>query len=125
MSYKVVKLACEGLPVPEKLKLAQYLIQSALHTTENQHTENQHTGQPPPATALSANTMLSAIEERVLKSRPSKTHTMQNFIRAMFQYRGGITDEDIDSIVLRMSKQNIFKIVDNRIIYPQLLKRNH
>lgn len=54
---------------------------------------------------------------RVLKLRPGKKTGLENSIKAMFQMQGGITDEDIDDVIVGMEKKGYISIDDNRITY--------
>jgi|GEM_PF-579820 len=48
-----------------------------------------------------------------LKSRPSKKSSLINFIKAMFQYQGGISDTDIEKIISQLQKQKYISIESN------------
>ena len=57
------------------------------------------------------------IKERLLKSKPSKRQTLSNFIGAMFQFQGGIKDEDIDTIINKLVKEKFLVVDGNKINY--------
>lgn len=113
MSYEVVKLACESLTGLEKMKLAQYLIQTSVQAMEKDSPKPQVNE----TVSLSKNQVLDSVQERVLKSRPSKISSMKNFVRAMFQFQGGISDSEIDAILNRLIKDKVFTINGSKIVY--------
>lgn len=113
MSYEVVKLACENLTQLEKMKLAQYLIQTSVQAMEK---EKPKTQVKEPASPTKAQVM-SSVQERVLKSRPSKESSMKNFVRAMFQFQGGIPDTEVDNILKDLIRKKVFRIDGSKIIY--------
>lgn len=113
MSYEVVKLACENLSQLEKMKLAQYLIQTSVQAME----KDKPKVQVKPSEKQSTVDVIATVQERVLKSRPSKVTAMKNFIRAMFQFQGGISEPEIESILKDLKKKKIFKIDGAKVVY--------
>ncbi len=113
MSYEVVKLACENLSQLEKMKLAQYLIQTSVQAMEKEKPKVQ----VKPSEKQSKTDVIATVKERVLKSKPSKVASMKNFIRAMFQFQGGISDPEIESILKDLKKQKIFRIDGAKVVY--------
>ena len=120
MSYDVIRLAADKLSYREKLKLSQYLIQAALKEEEELHPEKRITSnaqQPVAKTNESKENTIDYIKERLLKSKPSKRQTLSNFIGAMFQFQGGIKDEDIDTIINKLVKEKFLVVDGNKINY--------
>ena len=120
MSYDVIRLAADKLSYREKLKLSQYLIQAALKEEEELHPEkriNSNTKQSVAKTNESKENTIDYIKERLLKSKPSKRQTLSNFIGAMFQFQGGIKDEDIDTIINKLVKEKFLVVDGNKINY--------
>ncbi len=120
MSYDVIRLAADKLSYREKLKLSQYLIQAALKEEEELHPEkriNSNAKQPVAKTNESKENTIDYIKERLLKSKPSKRQTLSNFIGAMFQFQGGIKDEDIDAIINKLVKEKFLVVDGNKINY--------
>ncbi|EGR0269186.1 hypothetical protein FMH15_21490 [Vibrio alginolyticus] len=113
MSYEVVKLACENLTVLEKMKLAQYLVQTSVQAMEKE----KPAAQVKPTATQTKDQVVSSIQERVLKSKPSKVSSMKNFIRAMFNFQGGISDSEIDSILKDLKKKKVFRVDGAKVIY--------
>lgn len=120
MSYDVIRLAADKLSYREKLKLSQYLIQAALKEEEELHPEKRiapTAKQPVAKTNEAKENTIDYIKERLLKSKPSKRQTLSNFIGAMFQFQGGIKDEDIETIINKLVKEKFLVIDGNKINY--------
>lgn len=120
MSYEVIKVAAKSLPLKERLKLAQYLIQSAI--TEDETINPEVMEQPSKNTEkqtskLNDKELLIYAKERLAKSKPAKIHSMKNFISAMFQFQGGIADSKVDEIISSLEKQKVFTINGTKIHY--------
>lgn len=115
MSYEVVKLACGNLTELERMKLAQYLIQTSVQAMEEKNPKVQV---QQPITKSKAS-VVADVEGRVLKSRPSKVSTMKNFISTMFNFQGGISSSEVDIIIEGLKKKKLFKIDGNKIVYLQ------
>lgn len=113
MSHEIVKLACEKLTELEKMKLAQYLIQTSVQTMEKGNPKPQVIESVSPTRAQ----IVEDVQGRVLKSRPNKVSSMKNFVRAMFQFQGGISDSEIDIILNHLKKNKVFKVDGTKILY--------
>ncbi|MEZ8991025.1 hypothetical protein AB4571_01795 [Vibrio breoganii] len=113
MSYEVVKLACENLTQLEKMKLAQYLIQTSVQAMEKEKTKTQVKESASPTKAQ----VISTVQERVLKSKPAKETSMKNFVRAMFQFQGGISEAEVDKIIKDLMRKKVFRIDGAKVIY--------
>ncbi|EKD08396.1 hypothetical protein SPLC1_S240640 [Arthrospira platensis C1] len=59
------------------------------------------------------------IENRLLKLKPTKIKSLTNSIKSMYQFQGGISDDDINEIILDLQKRNFINIEQNRVIYLQ------
>lgn len=124
MSYDVIRLAAEKLSYREKMKLSQYLIQAAIKEEEELHPEKRITTSSTNQTTIkpteSKENTIDYIKERLFKSKPSKKQSLSNFISAMFQFQGGIKNEDIDSIINQLVKEKLITIDGQKITYnPQ------
>ena len=124
MSYDVIRLAAEKLSYREKMKLSQYLIQAAIKEEEELHPEKRITTSSTNQTTIkpteSKENTIDHIKERLFKSKPSKKQSLSNFISAMFQFQGGIKNEDIDSIINQLVKEKLITIDGQKITYnPQ------
>lgn len=122
MTYDVIRLAADKLSYREKMKLSQYLIQAAIKEEEELHPDKRistsSTNQPTAKTAEEST--VDYIKERLFKSKPSKKQSLSNFIGAMFQFQGGIKNEDIDSIINQLVVENFITINDQKVTYNSL-----
>lgn len=105
--YEVILELVKKLGYRDKLRLAQTLIQLA-RKEEEEKNENQNV-----KTELS----LDEIKLKIKKSQPSTEKTLLNFIRAMFQFTGGISDGKALNIVAELKKQKFIKVENGKIIY--------
>lgn len=124
MTYEVIALACEKLSYRDKLRLAQLLIQTA--RKEEEIANPQARTEPKPvvsdakvkeAAPQNANETLGYVVERLLKLKPAKKGTLVNSIKSMFQFQGGISDSDIEKVILELQKRKILKIEQNKVSY--------
>ena len=125
MSYEVIALACEKLSYRDKLRLAQLLIQTARKEEENANPQPRiesnpngkkakiQEGQP----SLETSEAIEYVVERLEKSKPKKKDSLVNFIKAMFQYQGGISDSDVNKLVSELQKRKFIKIEQNKVVY--------
>ncbi len=107
MSYEEIVKASEILSYRDKLRLAQLLIQTARKEEEEQY--------PTERTVVSAKDKetIDYVSERLLKSKPSKKVALSNFIGAMFQFQGGISEEDKNHIIGALQKNKTLSISEN------------
>jgi hypothetical protein len=113
MSYEEIAKATEALSYRDKFRLAQLLIQMARKEEEEQYpTERKAMGAKDKET-------IEYVSERLLKSKPSKKPALSNFISAMFQFQGGISEEDKNHIISVLQKMKILSISENgKVTYP-------
>jgi len=113
MSYEEIAKATETLSYRDKFRLAQLLIQMARKEEEEQYpTERKAMGAKDKET-------IEYVSERLLKSKPSKKPALSNFISAMFQFQGGISEEDKNHIISVLQKMKILSISENgKVTYP-------
>jgi len=101
MKYEDVLNECRELSSSDKLKLATALLQQIAK------------GSNESSVAIS----FSDIAKRVLKSKPSKRKTLENFIKAMFNFTGSITDKEVGSIISKLQKKRYLKLNEAKVIY--------
>lgn len=111
MTYDEIVGHCEHLSYRDKFKLAQLLIQLARKEEENKNPE-----------ARIVNTVkddtVEYVTERLLKSKPGKKAALIKFIGAMFQFKGGISEDDIVTLVTKLQKNKILKVEQNgKVVY--------
>jgi len=98
VSYDEIAKHCEQLSYRDKFRLAQLLIQLGRKEEE----EASPDGRKPTA---SDPEVIGYVLERLQKSKPAKKAALLNFIGAMFQFQGGISDDDKEAIVRELQKQ--------------------
>jgi hypothetical protein len=124
MTYDVIVLACEQLSNRDKLRLAQLLIQTARKEEENTNPQNRSEPkivEKAKAKAkeepLNETDTMEYVVERLFKSKPKDKKSLTNFIKAMFQFQGGIAESDIEKIISALKKRRYIKIEANKIVY--------
>lgn len=108
ISYEKIKDLALQLSYRDKFRLAQLLIQTGRKEEEEQYVEKVKEEEF---------IDLEYVCERLLKSRPSKLKTLENFIEAMFQFKGSISEEEKKSIISELQKRNFLKIESNKVTY--------
>ena len=93
MDYDELAKLIEPLGYRDKLRLAQLLIQLASKEEEGSHPEKRQ-GQ----SDVSQDTV-DYVYERLLKLRPTCRPALMNSIGAMYQFQGGISDDDKECIL--------------------------
>ena len=108
MTYEAIKDLTLQLSYRDKFRLAQLLIQVGRKEEEEQYVEK----------VKEENSIdLDYVSERLLKSRPSKVKSLENFIDAMFQFKGSISEEERSSIISSLQKKKLIKIEKNLVLY--------
>lgn len=118
MTYEELTKEIEQLGYRDKFRLAQLLIQLARKEEEEQNpAKRQASGQkanPDPE-------LIKYVADRLRKLKPSKKEALFNSIGAMFQFQGGISDADKESIFSALQKDRHITIAKNgRVQYPEV-----
>ena len=117
MTYDELSQEIKGLSYRDKLRLAQLLIQLARKEEEEQYSERR------PAVTIGkdyTSDLTAYVAERIKKLRPAKKSALLNSISAMFQFRGGLSEQDREKIVAELQKRRHIKMeTDNRVSYPE------
>jgi hypothetical protein len=121
MGYDEIVKGCELLGYRDKFRLAQLLIQIA-REEEEIHNPQDRIGiskeESYKKTAASEKNSIEYVMERIGKLRPVKKKSLLNSIRAMYQFQGGISEQDQEAIVTELQKRKLLKIEsDSRVIY--------
>ncbi len=103
VGYEEIAKHCENLSYRDKFRLAQLLIQLGRKEEEEQSPEKRA------AKSTDAGT-IQYVAERLLKSKPAKKAALLNFIGAMFQFQGGISDSDKESLVNELQRKRWLSI---------------
>lgn len=56
---------------------------------------------------------LAFVKKRILKSKPKKKAGLIRFIAAMFQFKGGIPEQEIQTIIKNLQKEKTLTIDEN------------
>jgi hypothetical protein len=115
MTYDELSKRVEQLSYRDKFRLAQLLIQLARKEEEEQKpVEREAT----PSAGPSDPELILYVAERLKKLRPARKETVLNSIGAMFQFQGGISDNDKEMIFSELLRKGYFAITeDNGIQY--------
>lgn len=57
--------------------------------------------------------------ERILKLKPTKRSSLLNSINAMFQFQGGISEKEVNEIILRLQKNKKLVLNNNKVSYAK------
>ena len=60
---------------------------------------------------------LNYVKERLLKSKPSKLSSLENFIDAMFQFKGSISESKRNQIIAQLKKAKVLCVENNKVKY--------
>jgi hypothetical protein len=117
ITYDEIANLTEQLSYRDKLRLAQLLIQFARKEEEEQNPEHRVTLNDPSSPSQE---IIQYAAERLLKLRPTKKSSLLNSIGAMFQFQGGIPDDDKDKILYELQRQRYITLdQNNRVSYRE------
>lgn len=108
MNYDEIKNLTLQLSYRDKFRLAQLLIQTGRKEEEEQYIEK---------VKEEVKIDVTYIIERLLKSRPGKLQSLMNFIDAMFQFKGSISEEERLKVIELLKKKNVIIIENNKVTY--------
>jgi hypothetical protein len=115
MTYDELAASVEVLSYRDKFRLAQLLIQLARKEEEEQNPEKRVAGSS--ASSLEPE-LVEYVAQRLLKLRPSKKASLLNSVAAMFQFQGGISEQDKEKILAALVKKKVLVIDEsNRVSY--------
>lgn len=111
---EIAKLAGQ-LSYKDKLRLAQLLNQLAKKEEGQSDPEKKEA-------IVSADPsnpdVIQYVAERIFKLKPIKKAALLNSIRSMFQFQGGISDDDVERMVVELQKSRHLSIDENnRVSY--------
>ncbi len=111
MIYNEVIKQIEKLGYREKLHLAQRLLQMAIKEEEEQTPESAGPIDPG---------MLEFVAERLRKLKPSRKDAVLNSIGAMFQFRGGIPEQDKETMFAALVTARAIVVTETgKVTYPE------
>jgi len=103
MGYDEIVKHCEYLSYRDKFALAQLLIQLGRKEEEERAPDRRRSGSTDSET-------VEYVAERLLKSKPGKEASLLNFIGAMFQFQGGISEADKAVLVSELQRRKWLSI---------------
>lgn len=113
MNFDEISAAARQLGYRDKLRLAQLVIQIA-----RREEEQEHPGIGTSGTGASPDRNPELIAERIRKLRPRTRTALMNSIDAMYQFRGGISENDRDKVVEELDRDYGITIDrDGRVSY--------
>ena len=101
MIYQEIESLAKSLSYRDKFHLAQTMLQMARKEEEEQN-----------SSAAKFAAEFPNIVERIKKSKPAKRKSLSSFVKDMFNFRGGITDEEVDGVISQLQKQKVIAIDD-------------
>jgi len=115
VTYDEVSKAAIALPYRDKMRLALLMIQLAAKEEEQQN--------PQPRVSNGAiksqdSELIEYVAERLYKLRPARRDTALNSIAAMFQFQGGISAADRESVFSGLVEAGFVALDGEKIIYP-------
>lgn len=118
MTYDKLSKEIEQLSYRDKFRLAQLLIQLARKEEEEQNPEHRQAAEP---TGMLDPDLVQYVADRLRKLKPSKKEALFNSIGAMFQFQGGISDDDKERMFSELQKRRHIIVGDNgRVQYPDV-----
>lgn len=113
--YQDIAKQSEKLGYRNKLRLAQLLIQLARKEEEEAYPQERV---DTPAKKPTDPETIGYVVERLLKLRPARKTGVLNSIGAMFQFQGGISDQDKEAIIKELVRRKVLTVdASNRITY--------
>ena len=117
MEYNAALEAVVSLSYRDKLRLAQLLIQLARKEEEEQSVKITPKQEKQSSSLKEESPDLNYVKVRLLKSKPSKLSSLQNFIDAMFQFKGSISESKRNQIIANLKKAKVLRIENNKVTY--------
>jgi hypothetical protein len=118
MTYNELAKHIEQLSYRDKFRLAQLLIQLARKEEEEENPEQRRSSG---SSAKFDPELVQYVADRLRKLKPSKKEALFNSIGAMFQFQGGISDEDKERIFSELRKgKHIVVGETGRVQYPEV-----
>lgn len=116
MTYNELSKEIQQLSYRDKFRLAQLLIQLARKEEEEQNPQRRQKHGP---SARFDSELVQFVADRLRKLKPSRKEALLNSITAMFQFQGGISDEDKERMFSELQKRGHIVVARNgRVQYP-------
>ncbi len=109
MKYEDLVEHAKSLSYRDKLRLAQVLIQLARREEETQgtqsHEKNGRNKGP-------SEDLVRYVAERLRKLQPSKKKSLINSINSMFQFQGGIAEQDVEKVFSELQRRGYIQVAN-------------
>src|SRR5690242_20063757 len=116
MTYNELSKEIQQLTYRDKFRLAQLLIQLARKEEEEQNPQRRQKRDP---SARFDSELDQFVADRLRKLKPSRKEALFNSITAMFQFQGGISDQDKERMFSELQKRGHIVVAENgRVQYP-------
>jgi hypothetical protein len=116
MTYNELSKEIQQLSYRDKFRLAQLLIQLARKEEEEQNPQRRQKRGP---SGRFDSELVQFVSDRLRKLKPSRKEALFNSITAMFQFQGGISDEDKERMFSELQKRGHIVVAENgRVQYP-------
>lgn len=115
MKYEDLTAQAQTLSYRDKLRLAQYLLQTARKEEEEANPDRRAS---PGRLTPTDPELLQYVFARLAKLKASKKDTVLNSIAAMFQFQGGISDADKEKLFAELQSKGLISVAPNgRVSY--------
>jgi hypothetical protein len=116
VAYEEVAALAEKLSYRDKFRLAQLLIQIARKEEEESHPDRRQPAAPGKAPDPE---LVEYVSARLRKLKPGRKDSVFNSIGAMFQFQGGVSDEDKEKLFAELVRKRLITVEANgRVQYP-------
>lgn len=113
--YQTIAKQSEQLGYRNKLRLAQLLIQLARKEEEEAYPQERVDA---PTKKPTDPETIGYVAQRIVKLRPSRKSGVLNAIGAMFQFQGGVSDQDKETIIKELIRRKVLAIdANSRVTY--------
>jgi len=117
MTFDEISEQAAQLSYRDKLRLAQLLLQKARKEEEERNPARREGSESP--TPLDAE-LVQYVAERLKKLKPSRKDAVLDSIGAMFQFRGGISEEVKEKMFAALVTARHLSLTENgRVGYPE------
>ena len=118
MSYEEIAALAERLSYRDKLRLTQLLIQLARKEQEESHPTKRQAAASKKALEPE---LVEYLASRLRKLKPGKKDAVLSSIAAMFQFQGGVSDQDKEKLFAELTRRKLITMDSGgRISYPSM-----
>lgn len=115
MKYEELAAHAQSLPYRDKLRLAQLLVQVARKEEEEANPDRRVA---PTRSVPTDPELLHYVFDRLVKLKASKKESVINSMGAMFQFQGGISDQDKEKLFSELLAKGLISVAPNgRVSY--------